>query len=452
MAVGENGSETTDDVIRVAQASGLSFWASRPKPWRDVAGTERGWVAETSRSVPPAQKTVESMNALRLVLRTQPRSGLSDARAANLKTYPNKRLPVRILILTFVALSFSLPGADPQSAPEKSSTVNQFKWSGTNFVARGGWGRMIHLSDTHWLCVNTRFGPGESSLEIRVTTNSFHSWTKLSEVAEPGRFMDNGELIQLPGGELLLTGRSLIEGQSYRLPVYRSVDGGKRWTAFSDIDSNEGSPGSLKQRGLWEPHFFLLNDGRLAVAYANEKHASDQPAFSQVCSERISMDGGKTWGDEITLAAEPRGGGLRPGMPVVSRLSNGKFIVVYEVVGVGDADVFCKVSEDGEHWPAGLGNRIAGHHAGPWVTSLASGELLLTSCANRLSWSRDFGRTWNFVEPPAWNVGAGKVFTWPAIYEIATNQIAVMISRRGVQLKFGSKIANGTNPIAVHDH
>jgi hypothetical protein len=286
--------------------------------------------------------------------------------------------------------------------------------------------------------VNTRFGRGQSSLEIRITTNAFRSWTKLTEVAEPSRFMDNGELIQLPGGEVLLTGRSLIEGQSYRLPVYRSLDTGKSWTAFSNIDANEGSPRSLKQRGLWEPHFFLLPDGRLAVAYANEKHASDQPAFSQVCAERISTDGGKTWGDEIILAAEPGGGGLRPGMPVVTRMANGKFIAVYEVVGAGDADVFCKISDDGSHWPAGLGRRIAGHHAGPFVASLAGGELLLTSCANRLSASRDFGATWLALEPAPWDFGAGKVFTWPAIYEIATNQIAVMISWHGVQMRWGN--------------
>jgi hypothetical protein len=319
-------------------------------------------------------------------------------------------------------------------------------------VARGGWGRMIHLANANWLAVNTRFGRGESSLEIRISTNAFQTWTKLSEVTEPGRFMDNGELIQLPGGEILLTGRSLIEGQSYRLPVYRSMDGGKSWTAFSNIDANEGPPGSLKQRGLWEPHFFLLTDGRLAVAYANEKHASDKLPFSQVCSERISTDGGKTWGDEIILVAEQGGGKLRPGMPVVSRMSNGKFIAVYEIVGVEDADVFSKISEDGEHWQAGLGNRIEGHHAGPWVTSLSNGELLLTSCANRLSSSRDLGASWQWVDPSPWHVGDGKVFTWPAIYETATNQIAVMISRRGVQMRFGSEVEAETNSLSVHGH
>jgi hypothetical protein len=352
---------------------------------------------------------------------------------------------MRIFLAVFFAAGILFGRAAGQNFAGTNGAASRFDWAGANFVARGGWGRMIRLPNDGWLCVNTRFGRGESSLEIRLTTNAFQSWSKLSEVEVPGRFLDNGELIQLPSREILLTGRSLINEESYRLPVYRSLDGGKSWAAIGSIDANEGPPGSLPQRGLWEPHFFLLNDGRLAVAYANEKHAAEKPAFSQVCSERISSDGGKNWGDEIILAAEPGGGKLRPGMPVVARMSNGKFIAAYEVVGVGDADVFCKISEDGEHWPAGLGSHIEGQHAGPWVTALADGQLLLTSCANRFSRSRDFGATWNFVEPAAWNFGTGKVFTWPAIYEIATNRIAAMVSRRGVQLRFGRLVDETKN-------
>lgn len=296
---------------------------------------------------------------------------------------------------------------------------------------------MIQLTNGHWLCVNTRFSQTNSTLELRLSTNNFSSWALIAEVAETGRFMDNGDLIQLPSGAVLLTGRSLVESASYRLPVYRSLDHGRTWELWSNIDANEGPPGTLKQQGLWEPHFFLLRDGRLAAAYANEKHSVAKPPFSQVCSLRVSPDGGKTWGNEITLAAEPRGGRLRPGMPVVARMANGKFIAVYEIVGSGDADVFCRFSDDGEHWPSGLGTRIAGHHAGPWVTSLSDGRLLLTSCANTLSCSHDFGLTWHSAGPPAWEFGAGKVFTWPAIYQTGTNEIAVMVARRGVRMRSG---------------
>ena len=61
----------------------------------------------------------------------------------------------------------------------------------------------------------------------------------------------------------------------------------------------------VKQRGLWEPHFFLLNDGRLAVTYANEKHAAEKPSCSQTCSEKVSPDGGITWsGESVHLAGD----------------------------------------------------------------------------------------------------------------------------------------------------
>jgi hypothetical protein len=297
---------------------------------------------------------------------------------------------------------------------------------------------MIQLTNRHWLSVSTRINRTNSTLQLRFSSDNARKWSFLSEVADGRRFLDNGELIQLPDGAVLLAGRSLIEAESYRLPVYRSTDAGRTWNYLSNIDANEGDPGTLQARGLWEPHFYFPADGRLAVAYANEKHASKRSAFSQVCSVRISPDFGKSWGNEIILAAERGGGKLRPGMPVVERMANGRFIAVYEVVEIGDADVFYKLSDDGAHWPDGLGTRIAGHHAGPWVTSLSNGRLFLTSCAKALSRSDDFGLTWQPVNPSAWNFGPGKVFTWPAIYQTGSNEVAVMISRRGVHLRFGT--------------
>lgn len=334
-------------------------------------------------------------------------------------------------------LAWLLAPALTLAAAEPPPALDLIHWGATNQVARGGWGRMISRPNGAWLAVTTRFARTNSALQLQFSTNAARTWTRLGEVVEPARFLDNGELIALPDGSVLLTGRSVVEATSYRLPVYRSADAGRTWTYRSNIDANEGPPGSLPARGLWEPHFYFVADGRLAVAYANEKHASATPAFSQVCSVRVSPDAGQTWGAEITLAAEPGGGALRPGMPVVERLGNGRFLAVYEVVGSGDADVFSKESSDGLTWPAGLGTRIAGHHAAPWVTALADGRLLLTSCANTLSCSEDFGRTWQPVRTAAWDVGPGKVFTWPAIYQTGPEEVAVMVAWRGVHLRFG---------------
>jgi hypothetical protein len=162
----------------------------------------------------------------------------------------------------------------------------------------------------------------------------------------------------------------------------------------------------------------------------------DAEPYSQVCSERVSRDGGTTWGPEIIVASQPGGGALRPGMPVVTRLSDGRYFEVSEIVGIGNADVYGKLSPDGMRWPGGLGTPIPAQHAGPWVTALADGCLLATSCSNQISVSEDNGATWRLTAPPAYDYG--QTFSFPAIYEIAPGQIAVMNTHRGVTLRFGA--------------
>jgi len=328
-------------------------------------------------------------------------------------------------------------GADP-SGP--------FTWGETTHAANAGWGRMTRLNDGRWLGVSTLYPHPNSILQLELSVDGARTWTPLTTVAEPGRNLDNGEVIPLPNGDILLTGRSVVDGpglpRSYHLPVYRSTDGGKTWVFLSQVDTSEPPPAQARHPsvGLWEPHFFLLPDGKLACAYANEKPAAETPAYSQIVSEKVSPDGGATWGKEIVLAAQPGGGGLRPGMPVLARMKNGQYIAVYEVVGVGNADVYFKTSRDGMTWPPGIGVRIPCQHAGPWVTSLADGRLVVSSCENQISTSDDGGATWLLATPPAWPVG--HVLTWPAIYQTAPDTLAAMNTYHGVGIRWG-KIVPG---------
>jgi hypothetical protein len=176
----------------------------------------------------------------------------------------------------------------------------------------------------------------------------------------------------------------------------------------------------------------VLEDGRLTVTYSNEKHNG----YSQLISEKVSTDNGLTWGGELLVVVEPGGGSLRPGMSQMARMANGQYILVYEVVGYGNADVYSKVSADGANWPEGLGVRIPCHHCGPFVTSLPDGRLLVSSCENQVSVSEDFGETWQKIDPPAWNLGFN--WSWPAVYGTQTNEVAVMVASGGVKLRFGS--------------
>ena len=178
------------------------------------------------------------------------------------------------------------------------------------------------------------------------------------------------------------------------------------------IDSSEVGTGEIFGRGLWEPWLYTLPVGRLAAAYANEKHSRDKPPFSQVCSVRVSADGGVTWGEDRLLASQPGGGRLRPGMPVVTRLKDGRYLAVYEIVGIFGTPVHVKESNDGLTWPEGLGRSVEGHRAGPYVLELDDGRLLLTSCTNRISWSDDGGRTWTMAQERGWNPERSPDRTW----------------------------------------
>ncbi len=331
-----------------------------------------------------------------------------------------------VLSLTLFLGMLAFLSATPLAQADPAGPI---VWGATVHVASGGWGRMIPLTNGNWLCVSTVFPSGTNShLAIYRSVNACRNWTLLSRVAEDGRTLDNGELIALPDGNVLLTMRSLINGVSYRLPVYRSANGGQSWSYLSTIDSSEG----LGSRGLWEPDFWLLDDGRLAVTYSNEKHGG----YSQIISEKVSTDHGASWGGESWAVAQPGGGTLRPGMSQMARMSNGRYILVYELVGLGNADVHFKTSDDGTTWPGDLGSPIPCHHCGPFVTSLPDGRLLVTSCENQVSFSDDFGVSWQKISPPAWDLGFA--FSWPAVYGIRTNEVGVMAVSSSLKLRFGA--------------
>lgn len=309
---------------------------------------------------------------------------------------------------------------------------NLVSWSEPVSIARGAWGRMARLSNGSWLLVHTMFPKGALSyLRVLHSTDAARTWTRLAEVVEAGRKLDNGNLLALPNGEVLLTGRSLIDGESYQLPVFRSANGGNDWTRLSNIDANEGSPGTLKGRGLWEPHLALLRDGRVTVMYSSEKHAG----YSQIVAQKVSPDRGVSWGPEIRAVAEPGGGKLRPGMPVLAHLTNGESLLVYEVVGLGRGDVYCKLSRDGITWTDGLGQRIPAQEAGPFVLATDEGRVFVTSCANVLSVSDDAGHSWRRSDPPPFPIGFK--YSWPALYQTGPEEIAAMISGAGIKLRFG---------------
>ena len=382
------------------------------------------------------------------------------------KTTAAVRVLNRLLLLGLISY-FSMgvgcrtSTSDPKPAPSFWTTTvavsdpANFTDAGTD--ARGihpglfgaEYGRMLKLVDGSWLSVYTIYDnngyladpQGGTRLQVARSTDNCRTWTILTTISDFGRDLDNGQMIQLANGQILLASRSVRWQESYRLPVYRSSDNGLTWTFVSMIDANEGTPGSLgnPDKGVYEPHFYMLANNELAVMYSSEKHVVENPSFSQIISEKTSSDHGVTWGKEIWVAAQL--GQARPGMPVWTKLNNGQYMVVFEVCGTQNCMVSYKFSADGQQWPSGLGAQIPNERGGPYLVALSSGRLVLSSNFGQVSYSDDNGLTWKVIVPPPFS-GVPDADVWSSVYETGANELAVMSSvhrtaGHKVQLRFG---------------
>jgi hypothetical protein len=313
--------------------------------------------------------------------------------------------------------------------------------------------RAVKLIDGSWLLVFTSYTAGDSGyllnpkggniLVIERSRDNCRTWTRVTTLSDPGRDMDNGEMIQLPNGNILLAARSVRWQESYRLPVYRSADNGHTWSLISDIDSNEGRPGQLGRpdKGVYEPHFYQLTPNELGVMYSTEKHVTESPSRSQTLAEKVSTDGGVTWGREIVVAAG--GAPDRPGMPVWTRMKNGKFIVVFEACGPEDCMIHSKISSDGINWMTGMGTPIPFERGAPYLLCLADGGLILTANNHHVGISNDSGVTWRQTAD-AFSGGPEAAF-FSSIYQVSAHRILLMTGQQ--RLQGGRRIAIRTGEV-----
>jgi len=184
----------------------------------------------------------------------------------------------------------------------------------------------------------------------------------LSELAKPSA--------DLPAGTLLLganatgddaTGRLVAED----LQMYASTDGGRSWRYRGSIVKGGGNPSDKDNHGVWEPNIHRLDDGRLVAYYSSEDHKD--AGFNQLLAHKVSTDGGRTCGEEKVDVAIP-GGVERPGMAVVDRLPDGRYVMTYEDIdGPNNGQVYLKISADGLDWgdPADRGTPVR-TAAGAW--------------------------------------------------------------------------------------
>ncbi|WP_432991019.1 RICIN domain-containing protein [Dactylosporangium sp. CA-233914] len=318
--------------------------------------------------------------------------------------------------------------------------------------------RMTRLANGNLLVVYTIYANngythdpnGGNQLQIARSTDSGRNWTVLSTLSDPGRDLDNGQLLQLSNGDVLLAYRSVRWQESYRIEVSRSTNNGAGWTWLSAVDANEGSPGSLgnPDRGVYEPYLQQLPDGSVAIMYANEKHVTESPSYAQVISERISTNNGSSWGGESYSVSDAGNSAARPGMPVWTRMADGRWIVVFEVCGTDNCNGHYKISNDGVSWPSGLGTTLPFQVSAPFILALSDGRLVATSNTHEITISRDYGASWYQDDTHPWASLADADNLWPALIQTGIDEIAAVTSAgrpplhstggHNIQVKFGS--------------
>ena len=301
-----------------------------------------------------------------------------------------------------------------------AKSADLIEWNKTVVLENNptSWARMVKLENGDWLAAYAVFSDKEGSrIRVKKSSDRMRSWQLLTEFGEKGRNLDNANLIQLANGDVLLAMRSLIDKKSYRIQVYKSENSGKDFRFLSVIDSNE-NPENAGNVGVWEPFLIELAPNKLAAFYANEKYSKSEPAFSQIISEKISKDGGKTWGAEIRAVAEA--GKSRPGEPNLVKLKSGKYVLYYEVCGSEDCAGHFSVSDDGENWSGKIGSLIPNVFQNPQAIALDEKFWLVTSNNAKILYTLDAGKTWKENEP------AFKFSSWGAFYQTGKREVALV--------------------------
>lgn len=130
------------------------------------------------------------------------------------------------------------------------------------------------------------------------------------------------------------------------LNLYHSDDNGLTWEFMSEITrSLVNTPDHPEQNGVWEGNLIVNAEGKLACFYADE---TDHIAHSQRIVYKTTSDG-KTWSEltEVVALDNPI---MRPGMPSVTKIKDGKYFIVIEMVGENAVPIYWKTSPDGVDW------------------------------------------------------------------------------------------------------
>lgn len=220
---------------------------------------------------------------------------------------------------------------------------------------------------------------------IYKSTNEGGSWNRFSNVTDtqnswgmryqPSLYELPEKIGNLSAGTLICAGNSIPDDMSKtKIDLYASTNDGASWKYLSTVAEGGSASTTTSTDGpVWEP-FITVIDHKLVCFYSDER---DKPDHSQLLAHQTSNDG-INWSSEVKDVADTNPSG-RPGMATVAQMSNGKYIMTYEVMNDGTGRTNFKISDDGLNWnPTNLGTKLT-NGGSPYVTVLSNGEIVANS-------------------------------------------------------------------------
>lgn len=175
-----------------------------------------------------------------------------------------------------------------------------------------------------------------------------------------------------------------------------SRDGGRTWTDRRAIDMRP-HPGASPTGPL------LHLPGALAQPYEHWKEFDDPAPGRPAALLRLSTDGGATWPEHATVAADPANARFYWDQRLATEPETGRLVAMFwthDPAAGRDLDVHITWgSPDGRHWGVPRGTGLPGQHCQP--IPLGNGRLVAVYARRRdppgirAVLSRDFGATWD---------------------------------------------------------
>lgn len=166
---------------------------------------------------------------------------------------------------------------------------------------------------------------------------------------------------ELKKGDVLLVATSIDGGADNftrnEIHLYISKDVGLTWSHLSKVQESQNKAQSGgTQNGCWEGNLFVNASGELACIFADE---TEHNVHQQRIVYKTTTDG-VNWSELVEVVALNERD-LRPGMPCVTRVKDGKYFLTIEMVGESDVPIYWKMSDDGIDWGdiTTKGNRIS---------------------------------------------------------------------------------------------